>query len=59
MATEREIEAAADALFVEASKERFGKWPTVSPDVQELWRKSARAALEAAERVRQAEGATA
>lgn len=50
--TEEQVEAAAEALFVEASKDRFGKWPTVTELIKEAWRKSARVALEAAERAK-------
>jgi hypothetical protein len=44
---DRYIEAAAEALWLDASKERFGGWTSVDEKVKELWRKSARAAFEA------------
>ncbi len=52
MTSKAEIEVAAQALWVDASKDRFGKWPTVTGEFKDAWRKSAKAALEAAERSR-------
>lgn len=43
------VEAVAEALFIEASKDRFGKWPTVTEPVKAIWRKSAVAAITAIE----------
>lgn len=42
------IEAAAEALWLDASKERFGTWTNLDEKVKVLWRKSAKAALQAA-----------
>lgn len=48
MASERQIDAAAEALWYDASKERFGPWAEVEEKVKALWRRSAKAALDAA-----------
>lgn len=42
------IEAAASALWLRASKDRFGPWGEVHEAVKRLWREDASAALEAA-----------
>lgn len=42
------IDAAAEALWLGASKERFGSWSGVDEKVKTLWRKDAEAALVAA-----------
>lgn len=47
-ATEGMIDAAAESLWLSASKERFGPWSEVKDDVKKLWRKDAAAALAAA-----------
>ena len=47
-ATEDMIDAAAEALWLGASKERFGPWSAVDRKVQDLWRKDARSAINAA-----------
>lgn len=46
--TEEMIDAAAEALWLGASKERFGPWSGVDEKVKVLWRKDAKAALESA-----------
>lgn len=48
--TDDMIDAAAEALWLGASKERFGPWAEVQESIKNLWRKDAKAALEAAER---------
>jgi hypothetical protein len=53
MPSDQEIEAAAEALWLDASHDRFGPFSSVEEKVKKLWRKSAIAALQAAERVRQ------
>ena len=52
MPSDAEVEAAAKALWLDASKERFGEWPINEP-WQSIWRRSARAALLAAEQARE------
>lgn len=42
------IDAAAEALWLGASKERFGSWSGVDEKVKTLWRKDAETALVAA-----------
>lgn len=48
MITNQMIDAAAKALWLSASKERFGPWIEVPELSKNLWRKDAKAALEAA-----------
>jgi hypothetical protein len=57
MPSDQEIEAAAEALWLDANQ-RFpkpaGGWQTLDRRVKDIWRTGARAALQAAERVRAA-----
>jgi hypothetical protein len=41
------VDAVAEALWLDASKERFGTFAELDQKPKELWRKSARAAIKA------------